>query len=260
MDNYTEINFTGGGCLGEPSQVIGFAEKYYTLWEVYPCARVVYSSDGPMAREGTQYNYIQNLSMDLEKAESKLEGDYKIDLYLRGGRSFWKARQVFEAKADEFSFGLLKGQKISDSDDVWQLERAMVEEESQDKKDLAFNRLQGLDIYVVTFRGKYMTAKDRDELLIKEHIDNLKAGHHFNDGDKVELEIKELDRFGFDGYYGWTAIVEYESKDGKLFKYMGGSPKRSDDFEEFTKVTATVKHSDYKGENETKLLRIKQVN
>jgi hypothetical protein len=50
------------------------------------------------------------------------------------------------------------------------------------------------------------------------------SGHFFAPGEKVVLEIKELYSHGFDTQYGRSYIVVYETKCGKIVKYMGGSP------------------------------------
>jgi hypothetical protein len=91
---------------------------------------------------------------------------------------------------------------------------------------------------------------DINEIFIK----TLSKGHHFTAGEKVQLSVKEVKRFSFDSIYGTTFVIMYATKCGKLVKYMGSNP--SDKMDDWTYITATIKHDFYK-EDETKLLRIK---
>lgn len=229
-------------------QVIGFTEKYYTLWMVNAD-----DSDG---------FYLKNLSMDLDVAKSKIEGAYEIDLERRGTTwSFPSYAELRDAEIDEFSFGLLRNEKIVEATDIWQLERAC-KQETPDRQIIATNRLMEFGDYdFVPFRGGYWKRGDRDEILTTEaeeqRVANLESGHFYNHKDKVELELKVLDAFSFASVYGGCHVRIYESIDGRIFKYLGGSPTYEIKDNGFCKVSATIKHSEYRGEKETKLIRIK---
>ena len=231
-------------------QVIGFAEQYYTLW----------SFNDDM----TDGYFVKNLSMDFELAKSRVAGEYTIDLNQRGFSSWDSSGQdLRDAEDDEFSFGGLRNDKIMEANDLWQLERAG-KEETPDRQKIAVKRLMQLGEYdFVPFRGGYWTREERDEIRESEkelkRVASLKGGHHYSHGDRVELELKELDFFWFDSPYGGCAVVTYESKDGKIFKYLGSSPTDDIGNESFHKVCATIKHSEYNHKDETKLLRIKAV-
>lgn len=84
-----------------------------------------------------------------------------------------------------------------------------------------------------------------------------KSGHFFENGEKVKLELKQVGIFSFDTNYGTTYIVTFEDVEGRIFKYKGANPP--DNFEELTKISATIKHSEYNGVLETNLLRIKLI-
>ncbi len=236
-------------------QVIGFTEKYYTLWMVNES-----ETDG---------FYVKNLSMDLNIAKSKVEGEYEVDLERRG--TTWDygggGMDMPEPATDEFSFGMCRNFKIMDSDEIWQLERAAKSETTPERQELAVKRLMELDSKydLVPFRDGYWDRKERDEILEKEAEEtrkaNLKRGHFFNDKDKVELELRTLEAFGFDGLYGYCNVRVYESKCGRIFKYVGTCPPDLNKLEDhytksgkwyttieddsFYKVSATVKHSEY---------------
>ena len=252
-------------------QVIGFTEKYYTLWMVNES-----ETDG---------YYVKNLSMDLDIAKSKVEGEYEVDLERRGTTwTFPSYCELPDAEADEFSFGMFRNQKIMETgnhkvskdrqyiiptdDDIWQLERAAKSETTPERQELAVKRLMELDSKYdfVPFRDGYWDRKERDEILEHEAEEtrkaNLKRGHFFNDKDKVELELRTLEAFGFDGSYGYCNVRTYESKCGRIFKYLGSCPPDLNELEyhytksgkryitieddSFYKVSATIKHSEYK--------------
>ena len=232
------------------NQVIGFAEKYYTLW----------SFNDDM----TDGYFVKNLSMDFDLAKSKVDGEYTIDLNQRGLSSWDSSGQdLRDAEDDEFSFGALRNDKIMEATDLWQLERAG-KEETPGRQKIAVKRLMQLGEYdFVPFRNGYWTRAERDEIRESEkelkRVASLKGGHHYSHGDKVELELKKLDSFWFEGSYGGCAVVTYESKDGKIFKYLGGRPTEEIGNESFHKICATIKHSEYNHKDETKLLRIKVI-
>ena len=77
-------------------QYIGFTTKYYTLWNV--------SNEG----EYTYYQYIQNLSMDFEKAKAK-RPNALIDLTLRGHKSFRIKNTI---PTDCYLFGKFKNEPL----------------------------------------------------------------------------------------------------------------------------------------------------
>ena len=91
------------------SNVIGFANKMYTLWS----KTFIETNRGGF----NTYKFIQNISKDLEVAKNKYP-NAEIDLTLRGHREI--TRMVFEKPKyndDEFSFGKYAGEKIAESTD-----------------------------------------------------------------------------------------------------------------------------------------------
>ncbi len=245
-------------------QTIGFTEKFYTLWEVGDIVAEPVHYNG--IEIGVNYmqrvNYIQNLSFDLEAAKSKLVGPYEIDLELRGHSSFnrlvssnIKDRENYY-KDDCLSFGKMEGVRFVDVTDIWQLNRAFREEKSGRRRARARRRLIELGALIRYRLGNYNYASQEE---IDMDFIAKNSGHHFSDGQKVELEIEEIRRGGFEGFYGWTSIVTYKTACGKVVKYMGSSSPYLKQ-EGFTKVRATIKHDNYNGKPETKLQRIKVLN
>lgn len=226
-------------------QTIGFAETYYTLWDVSE----PYTIQGCVRQD---YTYVKNLAMNLEIAKGRMKGEYLVDLELRGSTSFTRnLSEVVEEDIDRFPYGKLKGQLINESVDTWQLFR--VKQSGGDRGKLASNRLLALG-ELVEYEGEMILPK----MKVEKEIEKLKAGGaglHFLDGEKVETELKEIERFHFEGTFGLTSVVTYITQDGKILKYMGGTPIRIG--EGFVKVKFTIKHSEYKGVAETKIIRLK---
>lgn len=242
-------------------KTIGFTEKFYTLWEVGQIYAEPVFYNG--LQVGTNYKqditYLQNLATDLDRAKEKISGEYQIDLELRGHSSFKrtvssdiKNREDYY-EHDCFSFGKMEGVRFVDATDIWQLNRAFSEEKSARRRAIARRRLIELGALVKYRIGNYNYATP--EQVAEDRINKM-SGHHFTDGAKVELEVKEIKRFGFDGAYGWTSIRIYETICGKIVKYVGSSP--IDLPNEWSKIKATIKHDNYRGA-ETKLLRMKTI-
>lgn len=84
-------------------EYIGFTTKYYTLWNV------------ETSGEWTTYTYVQNLSMDYEKARAK-KPNALVDLSLKGHHSF-RVRNIIPT--DCFLFGKYKGEPLFEhTDDI----------------------------------------------------------------------------------------------------------------------------------------------
>ena len=97
---------------------IGFANIYYTLWEVND--KKVYHSNGIDYDIYTEYTYLQNISKDKETALSKYP-DAPFDPDLRGRTQSFRVRrrQVWDT-IDCYRFGRDEGLKISaDEDAIW---------------------------------------------------------------------------------------------------------------------------------------------
>lgn len=269
-------------------KTIGFANKFYTLWEVSKPYRVYINEYQFYMR--TDFTYYKNLSFDLEKAKKKMsDSKYNIDLNLKGSSS-WSFedkdnvkfdRSKVSDKAVPFDIKQLKnykgrnimwlGENESEIKALWTMYLKKDiwnnEVETHSFKNLnphwvrpcvyARRRLIELGI-IERFDGQYVTENYKHILIKKKEMAQLKNGHHFENKQRVELELKELHVNSFDSEWGRTYIVKYESKCGKLFTYMGGSPKWLNQ-DDFTKIKATTKHDEYKSQKQTKLQRIKIV-
>lgn len=251
-------------------QVIGFATQYYTLWNVSePTKRELSAHDYTFV---TTYTYRQNLSKSLDKAKEKLKGtDYEIDLSLRGTSSFETSSGRFSNLEDyHFSFGKLIAEDIRTSNDVWQLDRAMREEKSMRTRVYARRRLIELDELVrqdwidrewigdelIDVKRRYMT-KEQYQKIMEKQLSDSQNNHYYKDGEKVTLKVKLLKHFSYETQYGMVYINVFLDEQSRQFKYKGSTPPYIENKNELIELSGTVKHSEYNGVKETRLMRIK---
>lgn len=258
-------------------RVIGFTEQYYTLWHVSPPVKE-FMNDREYRLNQT-YTYLQNLSKDLQKAQCKVKNDPNlnvgeeviIDLELRGKHSFTVSEIVSKLEWNEFSFGKLKFQDIRLSEDIWQLNRAMNEENTEIRQALAMNRLIDLG-ELVEYNGEFISklAYKRELTRIEEAKD---CGHFFNDGEKVQVSVTLEKQFTFSTHFNYNEVINtvmvFRTEDNKILKYVGANPPTIYNEDGYTlpldnmkciTLKATVKHTEYKGQKETRLQRIKIIN
>ena len=91
---------------------IGFANKYYTLWEVTSSSRVINES---MTTIITYHRFMKNISFDKAKAMAKYP-NATVDESLRGKTKSWKSFQEVWNNVDTFRFGRSKYNKIETED------------------------------------------------------------------------------------------------------------------------------------------------
>lgn len=247
---------------------LGFSSMYYTLWEVgeptkkYTSGVVlngVFTGSYYMVQECV---YLQNLSMNYDTAVAKIEqrsdGKYCIDLDMKGSSSFTRNTGLTGNDMPDyvFSFGQLAGQDIRTATDVWHLNRAMKEEVGRKRRVYARRRLIELselvrnpfggDNYITPAHFKYLSDKAEKQ---------GKSGHFFVNGSRITLTLKRIGGGSYDTQYGTVFIEEYLTSDDKVVKYKGSSPLDIND--EFIEVVGTVEHSEYNGQPETRLKRMK---
>ena len=95
-------------------KVIGFSNKYYTLWDVTSETKDLGNGSH---YEITHHYYIQNLSFNKDKAFAKYP-DAKFDESLRGQTKYFKTQKLVFDTIDTFRFGKYKFNKIIESEDI----------------------------------------------------------------------------------------------------------------------------------------------
>lgn len=248
--------------------IIGFTNEYYTLWLAHD--ERVHIKNG-FYSVVTFYKYIQNLSKQVNEAVSKVMDRYSIeniedvniDTDLRGEDHIKYLHYKPTDFPHLFQFGKYECMPINISEDGEYIKWYICVCENEKSVNVAKARILELNYKLYSLKDgsvEYLTP-DQYECKVREitehlRIDNLLNGYHFEDKERVELELREIDSFTFEGVYGTTWVITFESKCGKLFKYIGRScfdiPQ-----DQFIKVKATINHSEYQGKLETKLQRIK---
>lgn len=144
---------------------IGFATKFYTLWDVTTETVVVNQNAGAFYCV-TKCTYIKNLSKNLEKAKIQAGTD-NIDLDLRGQRSF-SYRSETKVDSKYFPYGKLAFTLISESSDTWQLKRLAKDSKYPDNAQQASNRL--VELGFINFEGEFLTQDEINAILEKREM------------------------------------------------------------------------------------------
>ena len=93
-------------------KVIGFTNKFYTLWEVTEDTRDLGNGHKYVV---THFVYVKNISFDKETAFSKYPG-VDFDENLRGKTQSWDTEKEIWENVDTYRFGKFKYEKIGDHD------------------------------------------------------------------------------------------------------------------------------------------------
>jgi len=239
---------------------IGFANKYYTLWSVTSENKYT-NVNGQSRISGVTISrtYFRNLAMNLADAKIKfieLTGEKNApipDDELKGkSRSYSETKEFNIYQDNEFNGGRCRGELIMECEDLenllWFFHNC-----SSDRKELVIKRLASFDYY--PYEDGMHTPSSIEKIKFNR---SLIDGLHFENGEKVELNLTVRNMYSFNGKYGTTNVYEFYTEDKKLVKYMGSKGFGVDVGDEL-KVKATIKHSNYTEQGETLLLRIKLI-
>lgn len=251
----------------------GAKNRMYTLW-------VERSQTGTQSAHGFYYEqYIRNLSMDLDEALKKAAEITGVDAdrinvmddgiepmqrgedVLRFGK--YDNHHVLELTDEKYLNWLAKGGFLkSDRDEQWY---PSLFGEKEKFKYLAQDRLIALGLWV-TYRGKKVSAEKADKWKAKdEFMDKALRGHHYANGERIKGEtllfiqstfFEAPSSYGYRGETVTVWIATFITPSGKLLKYKGGSHFWCDG-SKLLGCAFTVEHGEYKGEQETRIKRVK---
>jgi len=130
-------------------------------------------------------------------------------------------------------------------------------------KPCVYARRQLINIgVIVRYDGQWISAnyleKYKEIEAKKLALSVAVKGHHFDDKQRVTLNVKEIDCHSFEGHFGTTYLITMLDDKSRKFMYMGSAPPQIEK-DKYTTVVATVKLDEYKSEKQTKLQRIKVV-
>jgi len=208
---------------------IGFATKYFTLWDVNSSIEYTGNS-GEYSYDVTRYTFIQNLSLNEDKAKEKAKkwgvGNLEVntDLYGRSGRSFQTSKRV-EVKYEDyqFTFGKYEGGDIRENTDISYLQWYYKEKNQL----VVAERICELDDFFSIKDGELLNKDELANRIKTEKIENelFKTG-------VIELEVpKNIDSMGFlfvDGViYHFNEIAQRDYKGWDYYlPVLNGNAKR----------------------------------
>lgn len=140
-------------------KAIGFANKYYTLWEITERNENISTKSYVSVKYA---RFIQNISMNEEVAR-KLYPSAKVDYDLKGCFNRILERKIVFLENETFRFGKYKGKNIKDTLDVKYVQWYWSVLDDGDHKTFVQNVLEknGYELY-------------EGEMLAKEEIDKMK--------------------------------------------------------------------------------------
>lgn len=263
---------------------IGFATKFYTLWD-YTVEKVYFTDcNGKHHLSGHRhvYHYIKNISQNLDKVK-EMYPDIEPNHELFGRNSYWEKTETIDFTDTQFPYGNYRGTEIMECNDTFQLRRCLEDQHKVGarRRVLARRRLielgelvryHHLKVITSNYNGydegrpiiscvavrKYATPRDVEnfEKIKAEELRKAQTVFLHQDGEKVELDLKLVDRFSFPTQFGLCFIATYKDKADNVYKYKGSSPPNIEN-DDFYHVKCTIKHNDYRGEKQTLIQRVK---
>lgn len=177
---------------------IGFANKYYTLWDV---SQIMNGE-----HEQTYCSYLKNLAFKLEDAQAKAKAmgatNLEPDESLRGSSSFWRDYEPQEYIPEtfepwQFHYGRYKYDDIRENTDIDYLK--WYHFDNQEGNEFTAPRILELDSNMVIYRKQLMTREERERS---------------REGRKMEKNIKK------NGYY--DVVIESNVKRyGEIYTNVG---------------------------------------
>jgi hypothetical protein len=268
--------------------IIGFTRVFYTHWVHTIICRPGDPENGIQGIYKEIFAYQQNLSMNLDEAEAKMQAkglQYEVDDCLRGESSWFEKPLSAKYYAPELiAFSRFAGRKITSINDVEETyiktskSHSMVigNNESEVKKVTGILWATYLNEDEKTIRGFRRRINARNQLIklglmvkvapkVYSTPDKIKRdaiaasivpGLHEEAGKRVALEVTLYKESCFQSDYGTFYIQQLLDVNNRLFIYKGTSPLGIKEGEKMA-IKGTVKHDNYKGTAQTLLQRIK---
>lgn len=238
-------------------KTIGFATKYYTLWEVSKPKVVDY---GTHLSTVITHTYIQNLSFDFDKAVEKVKAmdnrPFEVDLELRGARSF-NTELSREYNKGVVLFGQFKGKPFEEfvetAEDgyiLWYY-RSTKSTEGNEKNDKFDPELEEMLINRgLLFKLSDGEVMNQDELM--RHVKDVftkeiyQLGHYGTEGERVTKELTVRSMWWYESMYGNVDVVEMTDMENNLY-YVRGSMKGFEEINEgdVVVITGTIAHKEW---------------
>lgn len=244
--------------------------------------RICYMSQGRQSKMYTLWSYnigsihvrpqfVKNLSTNRERALSEAK-----DFANRTGRTFSDEsmdelrpiKRIHKWTDSMVTFGKNYGMELAECDDKFIKWVAIGCPLFDEKEQIWCNRYFGgekLSTIAQTIavekglgvikNNKFFTNEQYARVQEREALQNsLIKGHHYNNGDRVELSLKLINKTGYESEFGFINIYKFVDSENRTFTYKGSQNLIIGDE---IKLKATIKHGEYKGTPETYIQRIK---
>jgi|688.fasta_scaffold34663_2 hypothetical protein len=261
--------------------IIGFSGTYYCLWSWITEYSYSMTGSGAWVRGNgyAKYSYIKRISTDLEKVK-QLYPQLPINESIHGEKWEFNSRDSRATKRviltpDVFPYGFkCEGDKIMECEDPKILWALYLENNFDHSIDLARSqvyarrRLAELGLLIRYNTSKTIVVESGESITIRKNYcspqfaaklelsKSMNKGHFYQMGEKVKIAVKEISSFSFETQFGKCYIINYIDAENRFFKYKGTTPP-SISTTEFVTIQATIKHDNYKGQDETLLQRVK---
>ena len=198
-------------------KVIGFANKFYTLWEVTESTTP--SEINGMSVNTIHYEYIKNISFDLETAINKYP-NATIDETLKGKTVSFNNEKTIWTTVDTYRFGKYLGKKIEDVNDInylsWYITQITDASHIEYCENIlvsnGYNVIHSNDEYILVESPEEHKANIERKAKAMAFLDKLKSGNPL-----VVSFDRNLDIFG----YGCHDEVFYKFHDFTIREYNG---------------------------------------
>jgi hypothetical protein len=255
----------------------GAGSKMYTLWN--------YNIGSGYCKP----QYIKNLSTDYDTALMLAE-----QFAERAGRELWndameslkpilRSQQMTPTMV---KFGKNKGVELKDCEPkfiIWVAKGCpLYDEKYESWCNYSFggsdfeSYAQSLAVELglgVMHKEKFYTTEQYQKIVEKEQLmSSLVNGHHFTDGQRLNLTLTCIKQTGYESQYGFISVYTFIDADKKVYTYKGGTLTQPiqnvdgihqwhshDAVSKDMTITckATIKHSTYKDEPVTFIQRLK---
>lgn len=209
------------GSTHKSGYVIGKAEKYWTLWHVEEPRD---KRDWYGIQTVQNFNYLQNLSYDKDKALEKVKSNGDISEFIINeglrGRGSYSNELGIEYNEDIFLFGKYKKRKFEDIDDVNYKRWYWSETKGTDKESPVLEK--DLKDLLIKYNGEVIFIDDLEKKALKVYEEHYRRKGLFgNEGEKYKSFVRFRRHSGFDTTYGWMDIFEFVDPEGRLVYYKG---------------------------------------
>ena len=235
---------------------IGFASKYYTYWLV---SKPYNTTVGSYQHTRVDYQYIQNLSFNEEKAKKRIvelsgDSDFQIDLELRGSKSFKRTVQT-KYIGTGFAFGKYINKSFAEVDDnsykLWYYFQTKGTDKHSDELELELLNKKLL----VFWNGEYRNINDLEWLIRNYVVENLyKKGFHGTDGERVTLTLRFREERVVDTAYGGMVIANFIDENLNMYFYTGSKSMEMERGDK-AKITARLKHNEFFSQRDGKYVK-----